>query len=440
MIARGIKIQLGAFLVIAIGAMSYAGASVVLPSAVTPTFTVKAEFKDAGGTFKQGEVTYRGVNIGRIGSVKLRPDGVEVSLVIEKKTAPIPESTLAVVADKSAVGEQYVDLQPQSDSGPYLHAGSVIPQSHTRIPVAINSLIVDLDKTLKGINLNDLHVVVDELAKGFSNTADPVQKLIAASDGFTHSLQDSLPDTIKLINSGRVNLQTAHDTEGQLRQFAQGLSALSQQLVTSDPDLRGVVDKGIVASQQLGSFLEGVQPDLYPLLGNLTTASAIGAARIPGLKQTLLMLPVAGGRLHLAFHDSQLYTPLTVGEDLTPKCTYPAKRRLPTDTSKVAPQTNYYCPDDKGATTPRGARYAPRPPGDTTAGPGSDNGGPVVTPTSDTSVATTLGTYDPVTRLASTASGQYFTVGEDTGLSDELRQELGDRSWMSLLLSLISRS
>ena len=439
MIARGIKIQLGAFLVIAIGAMSYAGASVVLPAAVTPTYTVKAQFKDAAGTFRQGEVTYRGVNIGRIGDVKLRADGVEVSLVIEKRSAKIPVDTIAVVANKSAVGEQYVDLQPQSDSGPYLSSGSVIPQSRTKIPVPINSLIVDLDKTFKGINLNDLNVVVDELSKALNNTGDPVQKLIASSESFTLALQDSLPDTITLINAGRINLQTAHDTAGQLRQFAQGLSALSQQLVVSDPDLRGVVDAGIESAKQLGGLLDQIQPDLYPLLGNLATVSQIGAARIPGLKQTVLLLPVAGGRLHLAFHNTQLFTPLTVGEDLTPKCTYPAKRRLPADVRNLPPQANYYCPDDKGATTPRGARYAPRPPGDTTAGPGNDTGGPVATPASDTIVTPDVGTYDPMTRLASTSSGQYFTVGADAGMNPDLRQQLGDRSWMVFLLALVSK-
>ena len=439
MIARGIKIQLGAFLVIAIGAMSYAGASVVLPAAVTPTYSIKAQFKDAAGTFRQGEVTYRGVNIGRIGKVSLKGDGVEVTLVLEKRSPKIPVDSIAVVANKSAVGEQYVDLQPQSDSGPYLTPGSVIPQSRTKIPVPINSLIVDLDKTIKGINLNDLNIVVDELAKAVNNTADPVQKLIAASDSFTLALQDSLPDTIKLINAGKVNLQTARETSGQLRQFAQGLSALSQQLVTSDPDLRGIVDAGIVASKQLGGFLDQIQPDLYPLLGSLATVSQIGAARVPGLKQTVLLLPVASGRLHLAFHSSQLFTPLTVGEDLTPKCTYPATRSLPNDKTTAPVQTNYYCPDDKGATNPRGSRNVPRPAGDTTGGPGNDTGGPVVTPTGDSTLTPGLGTYDPVTRLASTASGQYFTVAEDVGLSAQLRQELGDRTWMVLLTGLISR-
>lgn len=439
MIARTVKIQLAAFGVIAIGAMTYAGASVVLPNIVQPTYSVKAHFKDAGGTFTNGEVTYRGVNIGRIGKIRLESDGVEVTLNIEKRTQKIPAKLIAVVADKSAVGEEYVDLQPQSNEGPYLKQGSVIAQSQTKIPVPINTLAVDLDQTVRSVNLADLNTLVDELGKAAAGTADPVQKLIANSDQLTLTLQNSLPATTKLINASRIDLQTARDTAGQLRQFASGLSALSDQLVASDPDLRKVVDAGITASQQLSSFLKQVQPDLFPLLGNLVTASSIGAARVPGLRQTVILLPQTTSRLHQAFHNTQLYTPLTVGEDLTPKCTYAATRRLPDKTAETPPQSNGYCPNNNGATDPRGARYAPRPPGDTTGGPSTgpgDTGGP--NRASNGSLLS-LAAFDPVTGLASTAEGTYFAVTPDAGISQAMRGVLGDRTWLTLLLGLVGK-
>lgn len=440
MIARTVKLQLGAFAVIGIAAMTYAGASVVLPTVVQPTFEVTAHFKDAGGTFSNGEVTYRGVNVGRIGKVRLEADGVAVTLKIEKRTAKIPaERLMAVVANKSAVGEQFIDLQPQSDAAPYLGQGGVIPQERTRIPVPVNTLAVDLDATARSVNLADLRTLVDELSKAAANTADPVEKLIANSDKLTFSLQDSLPATTSLINSSRINLQTARDTAGELRDFARGLSALSQQLVVSDPDLRKIVDNGIQAADQLDGFLTDVQPDLFPLLGNLVTASSIGAARVPGFKQTLMLLPQTTGRLHQAFHDSQLYTPLTLGEDFTPKCTYPAERRLPAQTAESAPQGGYYCPNDGGATAPRNSRYAPRPPGDNTAGPPSgskDTGGPN---RSKNGSLLTLAAYDPATGLASSAEGTYFEYKPDTGLSAELRKALGNRTWLALLMGLVGR-
>ena len=64
----------------------------------------------------------------------LTDDGVDVVLDIDNDYDEIPADTLAVVGNRSAVGEQYVELQPQRDDGPYLHDGSVIATQDTRTP------------------------------------------------------------------------------------------------------------------------------------------------------------------------------------------------------------------------------------------------------------------------------------------------------------------
>ena len=46
--------------------------------------------------------------------MKLTDKGVDVVLNIEKKYEDIPSRTKAIVANRSAVGEQYVDLQPET--------------------------------------------------------------------------------------------------------------------------------------------------------------------------------------------------------------------------------------------------------------------------------------------------------------------------------------
>ncbi|MBY8852911.1 MlaD family protein, partial [Saccharothrix sp. MB29] len=60
-----------------------------------------------------GEVTYRGVPVGRVGPIRLVDRRVEVELRITAGAPPIPADLEAVVANRSAVGEQYVDLRPR---------------------------------------------------------------------------------------------------------------------------------------------------------------------------------------------------------------------------------------------------------------------------------------------------------------------------------------
>ena len=93
-----------------------------------------------------GEVTYRGVSVGKVNKLVLTDDGVNVVLDIDNHYDEIPADTLAVVGNRSAVGEQYVELQPQRDDGPYLHDDSVIDEQDTQLPIATDTLLTHLSE------------------------------------------------------------------------------------------------------------------------------------------------------------------------------------------------------------------------------------------------------------------------------------------------------
>ena len=77
------------------------------------------ELPAAGGLYKFSNVTYRGVQVGKVTDVRLTGTGAEATLTLD--TSPkIPADLQAEVRSVSAVGEQYVDLRPRTDSGPYL--------------------------------------------------------------------------------------------------------------------------------------------------------------------------------------------------------------------------------------------------------------------------------------------------------------------------------
>ena len=120
MITRRTKVQLLIFVLITLIGVSYVGARyarldrLVLDDA----YTVVAHFPESGGIFAGGEVTYRGVRVGQVEQMELTDEGVDVHLEIENEFDSIPADTLAVVGNRSAVGEQYVELQPQADTEP----------------------------------------------------------------------------------------------------------------------------------------------------------------------------------------------------------------------------------------------------------------------------------------------------------------------------------
>ena len=75
--------------------------------------TVTLKLPATGGLYRFSNVTYRGVQIGKVTAVGLTPNGAQATLALD--TSPkIPADLKAEVRSISAVGEYYVDLRPRN--------------------------------------------------------------------------------------------------------------------------------------------------------------------------------------------------------------------------------------------------------------------------------------------------------------------------------------
>ena len=137
--SRLVTVQLAIFVVLALLGVLFVGARYVRLDNLLGfgQYTVDAEFATSGGVFTNAEVTYRGVPVGRVGALSLTSDGINVELKLDNGGPDIPASARAVVANRSAIGEQYVDLRPDTDEGPFLTDGSVIEQDRTEVPIPV---------------------------------------------------------------------------------------------------------------------------------------------------------------------------------------------------------------------------------------------------------------------------------------------------------------
>lgn len=81
MMTKIVKWQLIIFVIIGVVAIVYVGATYAKLDRLVGigSYSVKAEFTDSGGIFTNGEVTYQGVPVGRVGALTLQPDGVRWS-------------------------------------------------------------------------------------------------------------------------------------------------------------------------------------------------------------------------------------------------------------------------------------------------------------------------------------------------------------------------
>ena len=369
MITRRTKVQLMIFVIITLLGVSYVGARYARLDRLVrdDAFTVVAHFSDSGGIFAGGEVSYRGVEIGRVGKLVLTDAGVDVYLDIDNKWDEIPSETKALVGNRSAVGEQYVELQPQTDDGPYLAENSAIPLTMTETPIQTDTLLTHLSNTVSSVDRDALRTTVNEFGTAFADTGDDLQQILDTGSSFIKDADRNFGVTTRLLEDGNIVLNGQIASESALRTFASQLSLFSGSLAGADPDLRKLIDGGSFAANQLRGFIEDNRIDLGSLINNLVTTGDIVVKRLPGIQQVLVLYPYiveAGFTVVSKSPETGLYDAhfgMIITD--TPVCHQGYEgtdRRPPQDGSNRAMNVDARCTEPAAMSNARGAQNLPR--------------------------------------------------------------------------------
>jgi virulence factor Mce-like protein len=369
MLTRFVRIQLTIFTVASVIGV----AVMVFEYMQVPTLlgigrlTVKLELPDTGGLYRFSNVTYRGVDLGKVTAVGPTAHGAEATLSLS--TSPkIPANLHAAVRSVSAVGEQYVDLVPKSESPPYLHDGSVISARDTSIPPAVGPMLDKLSALVNSVPKEKLSQLLDESFKAFNGTGYDMASLIDSSSTLSRDANGSAEHARALIDDSGPFLDSQVQSTDALRSWTHHLAGVTDQFVTDDPQFRKLLHTGPGFAQEVSRLLNQVKPTLPVLLANLTTIGQVGVTYHPSLEQLLVLLPpyvAATGSYGVTNNPTGLAVggfAMTISDP--PACTVgflpPSQWRSPADTSVIDTPDNLYCklPQDSPISV-RGARNYP---------------------------------------------------------------------------------
>ena len=330
--------------------------------------TVKLELPRTGGLYRFSNVTYRGVQIGKVTDVHATRAGAEATLSLA--TSPkVPADLQASVLSVSAVGEQYVDLQPRTDSAPFLQDGAVIASKDTTVPQAVGPMLDRLSTLLDTIPKEKLSQLLDESFKGLNGSGDDLAMLFESSSTVAGDLNAVADRARTLLDDSKPLLDGGVVSANSLRAWARGLAGVTGQLATNDPQFRGLLQNAPGALDEASQLLKQVKPTLPVLLANLTTVGQIGVTYHASLEQLLVLLPPFIASLQtvgLPRNNPTGYTQgdFTVTLNDPPACTVgflpPSSWRSPSDLSDIDTPDGLYCklPQDSPIAV-RGARNYP---------------------------------------------------------------------------------
>lgn len=375
------RVRMGLFAVIAVTSVVVAGVRYVgIPERyLGQSYEISVNLPESGGIFPNAEVTLRGVPVGRVESLELTPDGVRANLQLDEDVR-VPEDTLVKVAHLSAVGEQYVELIPPDDDGPYLAEGEALPVEAATTPLKVTSLLVHLDQLATSIGRPQLRRVVDELGTAFSRSGQDLATVLTRARELSRDFAAVQPRTDALLRDGRRVLRTQRELEPDLVRLSHGLDELTETIADSDPQLAAILTEGPDGLDEVRRLLSRNEANVGVLLGNLLSVGEILAepVRLRGLNTQLVLLPriIQGtfniqpgdgyARLGAVLDTTQAVCSRGYESSGTPPTQSHLLSRVPGNPEMRA-NLNAFCaePPSSGISV-RGAANVPRPPGDTT--------------------------------------------------------------------------
>ncbi|EGD55260.1 virulence factor Mce family protein [Gordonia neofelifaecis NRRL B-59395] len=356
------KLQLIVVILLGLGASIYAGVRYARMDQALGFggYRVVVHMTDGGGIFPDAEVTYRGVSAGRVSGMELVPGGVDVELTLESGRAQIPASSVAVVANRSAIGEQFLDLRPPSSAGPFLQDGSEI--SKVELPPALQDVVsstIDLTET---IPVDSLHSVISELGQAFNGKGEDLSRLIDSLGTLSKDGLKSLDDTIGLIKNSNVVLGTQAEQSDEILEWSRGLDRVSAQLASSDPAVRRILTDGPRAASALSTFLHDNGADATKLIGQLggTVHKVTPASYATGM--TFAMLSSLSASSHATSSpDGSIRFGIVLETENPPSCTqgYESTQKMIAEIKRKNPSFDINYDDfpfntDVGCTVPAG--------------------------------------------------------------------------------------
>lgn len=292
-LTRRIRIQLVVFAtasLLATGAIFFNYMQVPTRFFGVGRYTVTVDLPQAGGLYPGGNVTYRGVEIGRVQTVRLTDTGAQAVLQLDSDVS-VPADLSAQVHSVSAAGEQYVELLPRTAKGPALKDGDVIAEDRTSVPPDIGSLLEATNRGLAAVPRDNLKTVVDESYAAVGGLGPELSRLVKGTTTLAVDARKNLDAILAVIDESKPVLDSQTQSADAVHAWAAHLATITSQLRDNDSAVAGLLHRGGPAVAEARQLLDRLNPTLPIVLANLVSVGQVGVTYRDNLESLLVGLP-----------------------------------------------------------------------------------------------------------------------------------------------------
>jgi phospholipid/cholesterol/gamma-HCH transport system substrate-binding protein len=267
------------------------------------TYTLKANFLDAGGLVTGDDVLIGPAKVGSVKSIGLTPNGqAEVVMGLDSHVADLPQGTIARIYENSLSGiaNKYVVLEPGTGTG-QIRDGGVIPSTYTRSQVNLDQLFDTLTpKTRIGLKqfIRGQAASIDGQAPAANRTLQYFAPALVSTTNVTHELARSESIFDALLVQGAQAMQQLASRTTQLSQLVSNTNATTSAIASQSQNLELTLSLLAPALNHSTSTFAGLRSTLDvldPLVRRSIPANRHLTAFATGLRQlTVASIPTIG--------------------------------------------------------------------------------------------------------------------------------------------------
>src|SRR5829696_6998229 len=233
-------------------------------------YEITANFVAGGGLYENANVTFRGVQAGRVEAVTLTDDGVVARMRLNSDIK-IPANSTATVKSVSAIGEQYVDFVPPDDPS--------------------QAWLGEADQLVSSLNNTRLQDLLREAFKAFNGSGPELARLIQSARLLIEEANASWPQTSALIDQVGPFLEAQIRSGDDIRSLADGLARFTTEVANADPQVRDLLATTPGAAAEASETFAGIRPSFPVLAANLANLGRIGVIYNRSIEQALVIFP-----------------------------------------------------------------------------------------------------------------------------------------------------
>lgn len=226
----------------------------------------KAEFTEAAGLRPNDEVRVAGVKVGKVLSVELAGDRVQIEFRADDE-AQLGNRTRADIRIKTLLGRKFLMLTPEGDEP--LEPGAVIPVSRTSSPYDIAEAFQDLSTSVSEIDDQQLARSFTVLADTFRDTPDEVRASLEGLGRLSRTLAARDQQLRALLDRSRGVSKVLAERDEDLTAFLADSSLVLQELAKRREAISRLLDTTVTLSEQLRALVRENRADLAPALERL---------------------------------------------------------------------------------------------------------------------------------------------------------------------------